>query len=67
MIDIKLEQVRQSKGFSQNQLADAIGHTSHSIKRIENGRFKSIPVDTLDKICKALDCRVGDILVYTPD
>jgi putative transcriptional regulator len=67
MIEIKLKETRQSKGLSQNQLADAIGHTSHSIKRIENGRFKSIPVETLDKLCKALDCQVGDILVYTPD
>ncbi|AFZ60830.1 helix-turn-helix domain-containing protein [Anabaena cylindrica FACHB-243] len=67
MIDIKLKETRQNKGFSQNQLADMIGHTSHSVKRIENGRFKSIPVDTLDKLCKALECSVGDILVYTPD
>ncbi len=67
MIKIQLKEVRQSKGFSQNQLAEAIGHTLHSIKRMEHGRFKSIPVETLDKLCKALDCSVGDILIYIPD
>lgn len=67
MIQIKLQEVRQSKGLSQSQLAELIGHTTSSIKRIENQRFKSIPVETLDKLCKALDCSVGDILVYNVD
>lgn len=67
MIKVQLKETRQSKGFSQNQLAEAIGHTLHSIKRMEHGRFKSIPIETLDKLCRALDCQVNDILVYIPD
>jgi putative transcriptional regulator len=67
MIEIKLKEIRQNKGFSQNQLAESIGHTLHSVKRMEHGRFKSIPIATLDKLCKALDCSVSDILVYIPD
>jgi putative transcriptional regulator len=67
MIEVRLKEVRQSKGYSQSQLAESIGHTLHSIKRMEHGRFKSIPVETLDKLCKSLDCSVGDILIYIPD
>jgi putative transcriptional regulator len=67
MIEVKLKETRQSKGLSQNQLAETIGHTLHSVKRMEHGRFKSIPIETLDKLCKSLDCSVSDILVYIPD
>lgn len=67
MIAINLKQTREKKGLSQNQLAQAIGHTANSIQRIEKGRFKSIPTDTLDKICKSLKCQVSDLLIYIPD
>ena len=35
------------------------------IGRLRNG--DAISTDTLDKICKLLDCQPGDILSYVPD
>ena len=34
---------------------------------LKNGRAKAVKIDTLNKICKALDCQPGDILEYRPD
>ena len=31
------------------------------------GRNESVSMETLDKICKALDCQPGDILEYQDD
>ncbi len=28
---------------------------------------KSVTIDTIEKLCKALDCQPGDILEYSPD
>ncbi|WP_375494182.1 helix-turn-helix domain-containing protein [uncultured Nostoc sp.] len=30
---------------------------------MEYGKAKSIPLDTLEKICLTLDCEIGDLLV----
>ncbi|WP_375494750.1 helix-turn-helix domain-containing protein [uncultured Nostoc sp.] len=33
------------------------------LPKIEYGKAKSIPLDTLEKICLTLDCEIGDLLV----
>ena len=38
-----------------------------NISILKNGKAKAIRVDTLDKICTALNCQPGDILEYRPD
>ena len=66
-VKVMLKQVRESKGFSQNDLARRVDMTSQYIQKIEQGRSMSIPYETLDKFCRELNCQVGDILVYVPD
>ncbi len=64
---ITLKQVRQARNLSQNKLAQLIGMTLQNVQRIEYGDAKSIPLDTLDKLCEALDCQTGDLLVRVPN
>ncbi len=64
---ILLKQVRTSRKLSQNKLAQVVGMTLQNIQRIEYGDAKSIPLETLDKLCKALNCQPGDLLVWMPD
>ena len=40
--------------------------TLANISILKNGKAKAIKVDTLNKICRALDCQPGDILEYVP-
>ncbi len=65
-MNITLKEIRTKRGLSQNGLAQQVGMTLQNIQKIEYGQAKSIPLDTLDKLCKALNCQVGDILVYVP-
>ncbi len=66
-VKITLKQVRQARNLSQNKLAQLIGMTLQNVQRIEYGEAKSIPLDTLDKLCEALNCQTGDLLVRIPD
>ena len=57
----KIKQMRQSRGITQQQLADAIGVKQKDISRWETG--KRIPkLDKLLLIAKALKCEITDLI-----
>jgi len=62
-VKIKLKELRNAKEISQNELARSLEMSLANIQKIEYNKAKSIPLDTLEKLCKALDCQVGDLLV----
>ena len=64
---IVLQEVRKSRGLSQNELARAIEVSPQHIQKIEYNRVKSIPLDTLNRLCTALNCNPGDLLIRVPD
>lgn len=64
---IRLKEVRLSRQLSQNKLAQLVGMTLQNVQRIEYGEAKSIPLETLDKLCQALNCQPGDLLVWLPN
>jgi uncharacterized Tic20 family protein len=62
---IKLKDLRNRKGFSQEQLAEQATLSLRTIQRIEKGT--SIPRgDTLVKLTQALDVTPDDLLEWTP-
>ncbi|MEG1782909.1 MAG: helix-turn-helix domain-containing protein, partial [Oscillospiraceae bacterium] len=40
------------------------GITMANISILKNGKAKAIKIDTLNKICKALECQPGEILEW---
>lgn len=52
--------------MSVTELSEKVGVTMANISILKNGKAKAIKLDTLNKICKALDCQPGDILEYLP-
>ena len=59
----KLKEVREDRGFSQNQLARTTGMSPQNIQKIEQGKAKGIQFDTLEKLCDALNCGIAELLV----
>ncbi len=49
------------------ELARQTGISGYGLYNIYHERTKSIEFETLAKLCKALDCSVGDLLEYVPD
>jgi putative transcriptional regulator len=66
-VKVRLKELRTSRGLSQNKLAQLVSMTLQNIQKIEYGKTKGLQYDALNKLCKALNCQPGDILVYEPD
>jgi len=60
----KLEEVMKRKGYTLAELAEKVGITTVNLSNIKNGNISAIRFSTLEEICKALDCGVGDVLEY---
>jgi putative transcriptional regulator len=49
------------------ELAERIGITEQNVSLLKSGKVKGVRFDTLEAICRALDCQPGDILEYRAD
>ena len=63
-VKVLLQEVRKSRGISQNELARLTEMSPQNIQKIEQGEAKSLTFKTLAKFCQALNCQPGDLLVY---
>lgn len=63
---VLLKEMRIKRGLSQNELARKVEMSLNAIQHIEY-KARAIQLDTLAKLCEALDCQPGDILVYMPN
>ncbi len=50
--------------MSLNELSEKVGITLSNLSILKNGKAKAVRLETLEAICKALDCQPGDILEY---
>lgn len=53
----RIAEIRQAKGLSIRQLAEASGVNFANIYKIENGKY-NVSIDILGNICEALGCRI---------
>lgn len=66
-IIINIDVILARRKMSVTELADRVGITLANISILKNGRAKAVRFETLNAICRALDCQPGDILTYVPD
>lgn len=64
MIIVNIDVMLAKRKMSVTELSEKVGITMANISILKNGKAKAIRIETLDKICKALDCQPGDILEY---
>lgn len=53
--------------MTQIQLSVATGIRQPTISAMCTGKAKHIPMDVLNRLCRALNCQPGDLLEYLPD
>lgn len=53
--------------MSVTELAERVGITLANMSILKNGKAKAVKVETLRKLCDALDCQPGDLLEYRKD
>ncbi|HEY9480749.1 MAG TPA: helix-turn-helix transcriptional regulator [Candidatus Paceibacterota bacterium] len=61
-IIINIDVMLAKRKMSVTELAEKVGITMANVSILKNGRAKAIRLETLDAVCKALDCQPGDIL-----
>lgn len=66
-IQINVDVMLAKRKMSVTELSEKVGITMANVSILKNGKAKAIKLDTLNKICKALNCQPGDILEYVPD
>lgn len=66
-IIVRLDRVMADRKISLKDLADEVGITNVNLSKLKNSNVSAIRFQTLDAICKALECQPGDILEYEED
>ena len=67
MIKFNVKVMLAMRDMTQKQLAEITGIRPPTISMICLGTVKQLPIEALNKICKALDCQPSDLMQYIPD
>lgn len=65
IINLDIMMAKRKKGLTE--LAGQVDITLANLSILKNNKAKAVRLQTLDAICKALNCQPGDILEYVPD
>jgi putative transcriptional regulator len=63
-IRITLDVMLARRKMKSADLAAKIGITAQNLSILKTGKAKAIRLETLDAICRHLECQPGDILEY---
>jgi putative transcriptional regulator len=66
-IIINVDVMLAKRKMQSKELAEIVGITTPNLSILKTGKAKGIRFDTLEAICKALDCQPGDILEYVAE
>lgn len=63
-IIVNLDIMLAKRKMQSKELAEKLGISPVNLSVLKTGKAKGVRFDTLEMICKALDCQPGDILEY---
>jgi putative transcriptional regulator len=66
-IEIRLDVMMAKKKMSLKDLSEKIDISMTNLSLLKTGKVKGVRFNTLDAICRELECQPGDILEYLAD
>jgi len=66
-IVVRLDVVMAERKVKSKVLAEAIGITEANMSLLKQGKVKGIKFDTLEAICRHLQCQPGDLLRHVDE
>lgn len=63
-IIINLDVMMAKRKMSLTELSERVGITQSNLSILKTGKAKAIRLETLEAICRILDCQPGDIIEY---
>ena len=61
MLSLRVNKILEKKGLTPYWLGKQTGISQNNILKICNGETSTIRFDTIEKICKALECSINDL------
>jgi putative transcriptional regulator len=66
-IIVNVDVMLAKRKMQSKELAETLNITPANLSILKTGKAKGIRFDTLEAICKALQCQPGDILEYVAE
>ena len=66
-IIVNIDVMLAKRKLSVTELSEKLGITMANVSILKNGKAKAVKIETLNKLCKALDCQPGDLFAYEED
>jgi len=63
-IIVNIDVMLAKRKMQSKELAEILGITQANLSILKTGKARGVRFDTLESICKILDCQPGDILEY---
>lgn len=70
MINCNLRIIMAKEKLNINQVAEMTGLSQPTVSKLYNNNpqdVKTAKLETIDKLCTALNCRLNELLEYIPD
>jgi len=65
-IVLRLREIREAKGLTQADLAEAAGVRRATISDLETGKSANTTLDLVDRLCTALSVEPAELIVRVP-
>ena len=63
-VTVKLEELLKEKKITAGDLAKMAEIEPAKLSLLKSNKARAVKIETLDKICRVLQCQVSDILEY---
>ena len=62
-VECRLGELLEARGMTLSRLSELVGVTIVNLSILKNNKAKAIRFSTLQAICTALECEIGELLV----
>jgi putative transcriptional regulator len=67
MIVFHVDVMLAKRKMSLTELSERVGITMANLSILKTGKARAVRLETLDRLCVALDCQPGDLMEFLPD
>ena len=67
MIIFNIDIMLAKRKMTLTELSEKVGITIANLSILKTGKARAVRVDTLNKLCAALQCQPGDLLEFRED
>ena len=67
MIVFHIDVMLAKRKMSLTELSERVGITLANMSILKTGKARAVRLETLDRLCAALDCQPGDLMEFLPE